>query len=178
MRPAVPAYQGKPAKPAPGTADQSGRRRAAAGRDGSNASVLLVMGFGLLAVSMVVALPTVPIVLLGMIPTAVALFVDRSPHKSAAICVAGLNFAGVAPFVAILWRGPNTLYHSISMLGDVYTWLAMYGAAAIGWILNLGLQPLAASMLRIRGAQQIASLRAQQAKLREDWGIGPAAAKR
>ncbi|HLF58532.1 MAG TPA: hypothetical protein VI732_02780, partial [Alphaproteobacteria bacterium] len=73
MRPAVPAYQGKPAKPAPGTADQSGRRRAAARRDGSNASVLLVMGFGLLAVSMVVALPTVPIVLLGMIPTAVAL---------------------------------------------------------------------------------------------------------
>lgn len=125
----------------------------------------------LLMLSVVLALPTVPLLLLGMIPTAVALFVDRSPGKSAGICVLGLNFAGVAPFIAILWHGPNTLTHSLSMLGDVYAWFIMYGAAALGWLLSMGLPPVVASFLRIAAAQQIAALRAQQAKLRDEWGI-------
>jgi len=135
---------------------------------------LAIAIIGALAVSLVVALPTVPIVLLGMIPTAVAAFVERGPQKTAAICVAGLNFAGVAPFVAVLWKGPNTLYHSIAILSDAYSWLAMYGAASLGWLLCLALPPIAASILKIVSAQQIADLHAQQAKLREEWGIGSA----
>lgn len=167
-----------PAKTALQAAEPPARRpaaeRAKAARAGSSGSMLLILILGALAVSMVVALPTVPIVLLGMIPTAVAAFVERGPYKIAAISVAGLNFAGVAPFVAVLWRGPNTLYHSFAIIGDVYSWLAMYGAAAVGWLLCLVLPPVAASILKIRSAQQIAGLQAQQAKLREEWEIGAA----
>ena len=151
-----------------------GKAGAKAARAGASGSMVAIMILGALAISLVVALPTVPIVLLGMIPTAVAAFVDRSPHKTAAISVAGLNFAGVAPFIAVLWRGPNTLYHSIASLSDVFSWLAMYGAAALGWLLFLALPPIATSILSILSEQQTASLQAQQAKLREEWGIGMA----
>ena len=151
-----------------------GNSAAKAPRAGSSASTVMMLVFAALVVSLVAALPTVPIVLLGMIPTAVAFFVDRNPHKTAAIGVAGLNFAGVAPFVAVLWHQQNTLYHSIAILSDVYSWLAMYGAAALGWLLYLALPPIATTILSIFSAQRIASLEAQQAKLRDEWGIKPA----
>ena len=139
----------------------------------SSATAAWVAGLFLLMLGFVLALPTVPLLVVGMIPTAVAFFVDRSPGKSAAICVLGLNFAGVAPFIAILWRGSNTLTQSLSMMGDVYVWFVMYGAAALGWLLSMGLAPLVASFLKIHAAQQIAALRAQQAQLRDEWGIAP-----
>ena len=139
----------------------------------SSATAAWVAGIFLLMLGFVLALPTVPLLIVGMIPTAVAFFVDRSPGKSAAICVLGLNFAGVAPFIAILWKGSNTLSQSLSMLGDVYVWFVMYGAAALGWLLSMGLAPLVASFLKIAAALQIAALRAQQAKLRDEWGIAP-----
>ncbi len=139
-----------------------------------NAVPLLVATFGAVTVACIVALPTVPIVLLGMIPTAVAMVVDRTPGKTAAICVAGLNFAGIAPFVATLWKGTNTLTHSLAILTDVYSWLAMYGAAALGWLLAMALPPMVGSFLRLRAAQRVAALRDVQAGLRAEWGVGPA----
>lgn len=174
---AKPSGANPPKKNPPGAQPANAKTAPAAGtsrRPDSSGSMLAIAIIGALAVSLVVALPTVPIVLLGMIPTAVAAFVERGPHKTAAICVAGLNFAGVAPFVAVLWKGPNTLYHSIAILSDAYSWLAMYGAASLGWLLCLALPPIAASILKIVSAQQIAGLHAQQAKLREEWGIGSA----
>ena len=179
----APANTAKPnpVRPKPAGAEVLGaapaRRQAngnSAVRAGSSGSMIAMAVIGMLMVAVVTALATVPIVLLGMIPTAVAFFVDRNPHKAAAISVAGTNFAGVAPFVAVLWRGPNTLYHSIAILSDVYSWLAMYGAAALGWLLFLALPPIATAILNIFSAQRIAGLEAQQAKLRDEWGIKPA----
>ena len=128
------------------------------------------MGFVVMA--MLFALPTMPILLLGMIPTGVAFLVDRTPGKTAAICVAGLNFAGVAPFVATLWNGANTLNQSFGIMTDIYSWLGMYGAAAAGWLLFLALPPLVASFLKIHAAQRVASLRAVQSRLKAEWGVG------
>lgn len=174
-RPPAPAKPpAKPAQPAKKPAGKPAAAAKASMRPGpvpSSATGAWVAGLFLLMLGFVLALPTVPLLIVGMIPTAVAFFVDRSPGKSAAICVLGLNFAGVAPFIAILWRGSNTLTQSFSMLGDVYVWFVMYGAAALGWLLSMGLAPLVASFLKILAAQQIAALRAQQAELRDEWGI-------
>lgn len=153
------------------------RRPARSRSDVSGGTLLFMTGGFILVVSMIVALPTVIILMIGMIPTAVAFFVDRHRHKAAAICVAGLNFAGVAPFIATLWHTTNTVGHSLAIVADVYAWLAMYGAAALGWLLYLGLPPLALGIIKIRGEQRIAALRAQQAKLREDWAIEPPSRK-
>lgn len=131
-----------------------------------------MLAMGIVVMAFLFALPTVPILLLGMIPTGVALLVDRTPGKTAAVCVAGLNFAGVAPFIAMLWDGTNTLNQSFRIMTDIYSWLGMYGAAAVGWLLFLGLPPVVGSFLRIHAAQRVAHLRARQAKLKEEWGVG------
>jgi hypothetical protein len=175
---AAPApNRAKPGKSGAQPADYRRRKGRSRRRPAQSGGLLWVMALGMLLLAAIMALPTVPIVVLGMLPTAVAYVIDRGRHKTAAICVAGLNFAGVAPFISILWKGPNTLYHSFALLSDVYTWLAMYGAAALGWLLFLGLPPVAKSLLKITTQQQISTLRAEQAKLREEWGIGPAAKK-
>lgn len=171
--PAAPPPAKAPAQPARPKASVAQRRaRRSRGRRASGTSPWLMLLMGIVVIAFLFALPTVPILLLGMIPTVVAVVVDRSPGKTAAVCVAGLNFAGVAPFIAALWSGPNTLNHSLAIITDIYTWLGMYGAAACGWLLFLALPPVLTSFLRIHEAQRVASLRASQAKLKEEWGVG------
>lgn len=162
--PRVPVAKG--VDPAQRPRRQPARRRSA----GTSPYLVLLMGFVVMA--FLFALPTVPILLLGMIPTGVAMVVDRTPGKTAAVCVAGLNFAGVAPFIAALWKGPNTLGHSIAIMTDIYSWLGMYGAAAAGWLLFLALPPVVASFLKIHVAQRVSTLRNTQAKLKAEWGVG------
>lgn len=147
-------------------------RRQAQRRPSAGTSPWLVLMMGFVIMAFLFALPSVPILLLGMLPTAVAVLIDRSPGKTAALCVAGLNFAGVAPFIAALWSGPNTLGQSFTIMANLYTWLIMYGAAALGWLLYLASPPVVGSFLQIHAAQRVASLRATQARLREEWGIG------
>jgi hypothetical protein len=50
----------------------------------------------------------------------------------------------------------------------------MYSAAAIGWLLYLGLPPLVSMFLRIHADQRTSSLRASQAALVKEWGKGVA----
>ena len=47
-------------------------------------------------------LPTVMLLGIGMMPTFVAMLTDRRKEKYATLCVGGMNFTGVLPFMIIL----------------------------------------------------------------------------
>lgn len=136
------------------------------GRDAGVASTLAVAALAVL----VFATPTFVVVAVGMLPTVAALIVDRGPGKYAARCVGGLNLAGVAPYVALLWQDGHTLHGALAIVSDVFAWLVMYSAAALGWLLYLGMRPLVATFLEIRARQRVAELRAYQEALVREWG--------
>jgi hypothetical protein len=135
----------------------------------SPATVWAVIVLGL---ALVFALPTLLVVAIGMVPAMVAVFIDQSPKKHFGICVAGLNFAGVAPFLAELWGGHNGVGTALKIIGNVYAWFVMYGAAGVGWVLYLFLPAVVAGFLAIRAETRLAELAKMRARLAGEWGIG------
>ena len=119
---------------------------------------------------LLLALPTMMVLAIGMAPTLAAFIGDRTPGRYLTKCVAGMNFAGVIPSLYMLWITGHDLATANKIVTDAFTWLIMYSAAGIGWLLFLGL-PGAVAMFRALNAQRrIYVLREQQKELINEWG--------
>lgn len=124
-----------------------------------------------LLLTIVAALPTFIVVAIGMVPTLVAFIVDLTPGRYLCRCVAGLNVAGVAPFVHKLWTGQNNIEAALRIIGDSLAWLAFYGSAGFGWMLFLSLPGIVAAARTISARRQVHLLRESQKNLAREWGF-------
>jgi len=115
-------------------------------------------------------MPTALIVLVGMVPTLVALIVDRDPEKFAAITVGPINFCGVLPAALALWQGQHSVDRASAILSDPNTWLIMYGAAAAGWLIYFTVPPAVGAFIAHRNEVEIKRLTDHQERLVEEWG--------
>ena len=135
----------------------------------------LLLAFSVVAVGLlVVSAPALIVLAVGMVPTAVAIFIDREPDKHAAISVAALNFAGISPYLAEFVLGSASFGRAIELVSNVFVLVVIYGAAAVGWVLVLVLPPLAAILLGAATDSRIQHMRKEQARLVEEWGQGVA----
>lgn len=142
---------------------------------GLSATVLAVTLIGVIFA----ALPTATVLFVGMAPTLVAFIVDMTPGRFLMRCVAGMNLAGVAPFLHGLWTRGHTMSHALDIVTDVFAWFTIYGASAIGWMLFLGLPGVVSMARMLNGKRRIYMLREKQKQLINEWGdsILPAEAK-
>ncbi|HEV7372136.1 hypothetical protein [Arenibaculum sp.] len=140
------------------------RRRARSKGNGLTVLLLIVVPMSLLF------MPTAVLLAVGLVPTAVAFVIDRDPDKTAPMTVGALNFVGVMVFAIQLWQGRHSLAGVMTLLGDPFTWLGMYGAAAVGWALYYGIPPAVAMWTAMRAETRIARLREHQQDLAEEWG--------
>lgn len=122
------------------------------------------------AVGLFLFLPTVLLVTVLMLPTAVALVVDRSASRSGWLCVGGLNFAAAAPFLFDLWFSAHTLETATRTISDVFTVMVVYGAAAFGWLIYMTMPQIIGTFMQMTSTRRIASLKSQQNRLVEEWG--------
>lgn len=127
---------------------------------------MLVMGVPLV----ILFLPTVVVLLFAMLPTGVAFVVERGKHRYGFICVGGLNFAGVSPYLLNMWFERHDITMALDILSDVFALMLIYGAAAFGWLLYTATPSLVGSFLSLTSSRRIAALKAQQKKLIEEWG--------
>lgn len=143
-------------------------RRRSGGRGGLHAMVfmLTVVALGL----MVTAAPALIVFVVGMVPTAVAIIIDREPQKYTSISVAATNFAGLSPYLASFVFGTPSFSRAIELVADVFVLVVIYGAAALGWVLILALPPVTAIVLKATTDNRIQALRKEQEKLVEEWG--------
>ena len=122
--------------------------------------------------ALVFSLPTVVLLFLGLLPAMVAFIVDDDPRKYAAKCVFATNLAGAWFFLLKLWTGDHSLAEAMAILTDVYSWLLMYSAAALGWLCYLWFPSIAALFMEMTAERRIARLKLQQKKLIDEWGEG------
>ncbi len=122
--------------------------------------------------ALILSLPTVVLLFLGLLPAMVAFIVDDNPRKYATKCVVASNFAGVWFFLLRLWTGEHSLAETMAILTDVYAWLLMYSAAALGWLCYLWFPSIAALFMEMTAERRIAGLKLKQKKLIEAWGEG------
>lgn len=124
----------------------------------------------LVVVLLLAALPTAMVLAVGLAPTLVALIVDTTPGRYLMRCVAGLNLAGILPFLHKLWLGGHSMGAAFSIVSDLYAWLVIYSAAAIGWLLFLGVPGAVAVFRQLNARRRIYILREQQRMLLAEWG--------
>ena len=131
----------------------------------------LMLGFWLgLAVAMVLAFPSFVVLVAGLAPSIVAFFYDRSPDRSASVCMVTLNLAGVAPMLRQLWYDGHTLDLALKLLSDMANWTPVLwtvgGAIAllmlIPWILERGIENAA--------RERMVALETGLEKLQQEWG--------
>jgi hypothetical protein len=137
-------------------------------RRGSSGGALLLLL--LLAPAGLMMMPTSVLILAGLAPTFVAYFIDRDPEKSAALTVGAMNLCGIAPFVVRLWQRGHEMAVTLRMLADPGTWLIMFGAAAIGWLLYFFIPQIVAAVMSLRSQAKIKELEERRSMLVADWG--------
>ncbi len=133
------------------------------------------MGGLLLIVSIVVvtgalAFPTFIILACGMIPALVAALIDDKPGRHVSYCVIAASLAGIAPVLSALWAGGNTVAVAMLLLGDVFVWLGMYSAAALGWSMIWLFAIIAEVVLSMMATRRVRRLTLARAKIVAEWG--------
>ncbi|MDF1794744.1 MAG: hypothetical protein P1U88_22740 [Thalassobaculaceae bacterium] len=139
----------------------------------SSAATKTIM-FVLIAGGAVMFLPSVMLLVIGMTPTMAAMLTDRRREKYATLCVGCMNFTGVLPFMVELWTKDHSYDNAFGMIGDPFTWLVMFGAAAIGWAIYFVAPGIVGMFIAMRADQRVERLRRRQRDLVEEWGPGVA----
>lgn len=131
-----------------------------------------------LAIVGLFTLPTILILGIGMLPTLGAMLSDRRKEKYATLCVGAMNFTGVLPFMIRLWTEDHSYERAFVVIADPFTWLVMYGAAAVGWAIYFVAPGIVGMFIGMRTEQRIQRLRRRQRDLVEEWGPGVAGGRR
>jgi len=116
------------------------------------------------------SLPTCMIIAAGMLPTLGAYLSEKGEDRYAFLCVGGLNFAAVVPYLFGMWFGVHTIDEAIHLLSDSALLLWAYMAAAVGWVIYKAMPPIISGWLTMNTNKRINGLKAAQRKLTEDWG--------
>ena len=136
------------------------------GQPGINKGVVMMV----LAALVPFSLPTVVLAGFALLPTLASWATEKGPNKYAFLCVGGLNFAGLFPYLFSLWFGVHTLDEAIHMLTDPIMLMTTYGCAAIGWGIYAAMPPMVASYLAASSHRRVNNLKGAQKKLIEEWG--------
>ena len=119
---------------------------------------------------LIISLSSVILLFFGMLPTLVALIVDRTSQKYAVFCVGGMNFSDVFPFLLDLWSGEHTVGSAMEILTDPFSLFLMYGAAGFGWMIFIAVPPVVGAFLTVMAQHRVIQLRRDQEELIEEWG--------
>jgi len=110
--------------------------------------------------------------LLAMLPSIVAFYIDHQPAKPAFKTVFSCNLAATLPsLVPMLAAGIKLRHYDTSaVLGNPGTWLIVYSGAAAGWCLIYLCRYVARFTVMLSYEYNIAVLESQQKRLIEEWG--------
>ncbi len=127
--------------------------------------------YALLAVAVgAMIVPTVIVLLVALVPTAVAFIMERKNGYYGGLTVGALNLAGAAPYLTDLWFHGHTIAAATSIVTSVLAWAVFYICAAIGWAIYAITPNIVSSFIAMNAGRQITSLRAKERELVQIWG--------
>lgn len=115
-------------------------------------------------------MPTTIMLLIGLLPTMVAFFVQKGTRKIRVLTIGAMNFAGCVPFLLELWLEGHSFERSFDIIFDPRTIVVMYGCAAIGYIIDWAITGFIASILYERGTKRKEEMQEYQDQLVKRWG--------
>ncbi len=139
-------------------------------KKGFSYSFSLTLLMTIFAVVGVVFMASAIIVLIGLMPTFVAFFVDRSKRKTKAITVGAMNVAGLTPFLIELWMTDHSMDKALTIIFDPMAIIVIYSAAGVGYIIDWAVTLTVANFMYQRGVSRKKSIEERQKELIERWG--------
>ena len=110
--------------------------------------------------------------MIALLPSFVAHFIDPDPTKPKFKVVACCNIAATMPMMAPMFEASFHFqpYDITALLSNPNLWLFIYGGAGIGWCLIYLCNQLAFYIVDARNEFVISQIEAQQRQLIEEWG--------
>ena len=124
----------------------------------------------LMGVSLLFIMPTFVLVMVGLIPTFVALMTDDDPEKSTSITIGSLNVIGTLPFVIDLWVRGQTIGTAFDIMSQAMTWIVIFGAAAIGKLIIFVVPQATATISLATAERRHKMLNDHLESLKSAWG--------
>ncbi|MGO8914416.1 MAG: hypothetical protein ACLQJR_00745 [Stellaceae bacterium] len=167
---ARPTTTAKKTPPRPAPAKPPAKRGAPKARRKNTGSAVITLTVIVIAVLALTALPLCILVVAGLLPTGAAVLVDRHRRRYLARTVGAMNLAGVFPGALRMWEAGITFASLQQVIGSPYSWLVMYGAAAVGWMLYFCVPPVVAMVLEVKVDETRRRLEGRIKLLTEEWG--------
>lgn len=123
-----------------------------------------------LLIAAAIFLPTTVILGIGMLPSIVALLIDKTSKRTKSFTVASINLAGCTPFMMELWMKGHNFENSFNIITDPMAIIVMYAAAAIGYMIDWALTGIIAGILYERGKARLNSIKKEQDEMIQRWG--------
>lgn len=129
--------------------------------------VILSLVFAVAASSF---LPYLLVAMVGLAPTWIAMLTTPPAFGARTIAIAEFNLAGTLPFLATLAERGGRMDVATALLGDVFTWAIMLGAAAMGMGVIWACPRIAVAITRLTNAMNRGDIERDQQRLLEEWG--------
>lgn len=107
---------------------------------------------------------------LGMLPTLVAFFVDKQVGKNKTFTIGSLNFAACFYYLTKVWSHAQPMEMAIDFITNPKTYVVIYSAAALGYLINYITTIIVASVLKQKSLIRLEKLEKAKKQLEERWG--------
>lgn len=121
-------------------------------------------------VAALVFLPTTMVLLVGMVPTAVAALLDRTHERVKGMTVGAMNLAGCSPFIIDLWTSGHTPENAAEIAFRPLAIVVMYAAAGLGYMIEWAMAGIVSAFLTQKAARRLHDIGVQQESLVARWG--------
>ncbi len=116
------------------------------------------------------SLPSAMLLLVGMLPSMVAIFVSKGEVKARSLSVAFMNFAGCFPFLLKIWTSEFTIEKGIDLISDPFVIVFIYTSAGIGYVIDWGLSGYLQTFFYSRGHSRLRSIKKRQGDIVTRYG--------
>lgn len=107
---------------------------------------------------------------LGMLPSVLAIMIDRGKGRFASQTISACNFVGILPFLFDIALNYEKSVAAKEIMMEPFTWAVIYGFALIGLMLIFVLPNIMAIAFSLKAEYKLNKLIKEQEELVEEWG--------
>lgn len=108
--------------------------------------------------------------MIGLMPSIVAFYLDRTRSRTTFHTVLACNLSGVIPFMAQMLKEGPTGGYTTELMSDGGNWLIIGASAGFGWVLVYAAPLFAQFIITMFHQGQIMRFETLQNRIVEDWG--------
>lgn len=109
-------------------------------------------------------------IFIAMLPSIVVYYLDQSEHGYLFRSIFYCNCSGLLPYLAKLIKWGPTSGNLQEIMDSTTTWVIVYGAAFIGYLLTIVAPLVAQALIGGMHQTQVRGLQRAQKKIEKEWG--------